>query len=83
MRSLLQPIGANLNSLLGKLVPSSASAVSEGSSSLLLASVPFALFWVSAAAFFFLTLYMLANAIDLGLAIEFNTRAERMRQRAS
>ncbi|HTG31544.1 MAG TPA: hypothetical protein VLB76_01335 [Thermoanaerobaculia bacterium] len=83
LRSLLQPVGAVLNSFLGKVLPSAASAVSEGTSSLLLVSAPFALFWVSLAAAFFLFLYTVANAIDLSLAIEFNTRAERMGQRAS
>jgi hypothetical protein len=83
LRSLLQPVGAVLNSFLGKILPSTASAVSEGTSSLLLVSAPFALFWISLAAALFIFLYTLANAIDLGLAIEFNTRAERMGQRAS
>ncbi len=83
LSSLLQPVGPALNSFLSEVSPSTASAVSGGTPKLLLVSAPLSLLWVSVVAALFLLLYAVANAIDLGLAIEFNTRAERVGQRAS
>jgi hypothetical protein len=78
LSSLLQPVSAPMNSILGSLSPSAGGAVSSGTTSLLLFSAPFSLFFVSVAASLFLGLYSAATAIDVYLAIEFNTRAERM-----
>jgi hypothetical protein len=79
LSSLLQPVSASLNFLLG----ASPSTASSGGLAMLLLSGPFVLLWVSAAACFFLISYTVANAIDLGLALEFNTRAERVGHRIS
>lgn len=73
---LLQPLGPGLSSLAAGLSPSMGSMVSNGATSLLLVSAPVSLFAVELATVLFLALYTVANAIDLGLAIEFNTRAE-------
>lgn len=83
LSSLLQPVGAAMNAFLGTVSPSMASAVSSGAPSLLFASAPLALLWIVPAVVFFLVLYTVANTIDLGLTIEFNTRAERVGRRIS
>lgn len=83
LSSLLQPVGAALNSVLGSVSPSMASSVSTGAPQVLLVSAPLSLLWVSVAAALFLMLYTVANTIDLGLTIEFNTRAERVGRRIS
>jgi hypothetical protein len=81
--ALLQPVGAMFTGLISALSPSAGSSVSGGSSALLLMSVPLFLLSTSIAATLFLILYTVANTIDLGLAIEFNTRAERAGRRIS
>jgi hypothetical protein len=81
--ALLQPLGAMLTGLISALLPSAGSSASGGSSALLLMSVPLFLIFTSIAAALFLILYTVANTIDLGLAIEFNTRAERVGRRIS
>jgi hypothetical protein len=81
--ALLQPLGAMLTGLISALSPSAGAGASGGSSALLLMSVPLFLLSTSIAATFFLILYTVANTIDLGLAIEFNTRAERVGRRIS
>lgn len=80
--SNLMPIGPLLNEALGKLSPNGAAAVSSGSSALFLFSAPLSLMFVGLAVVAFLVLYSLAASIDVLLAIEFNTRAERMDKKA-
>ncbi|HEY0555120.1 MAG TPA: hypothetical protein VGG20_12695 [Thermoanaerobaculia bacterium] len=79
LSSLLQPVSASLSFLLG----ASPSAASAGSFTMLFLSGPFVLLWVATAAGLFLIFYAVANAIDLGLTLEFNTRAERVGHRIS
>lgn len=81
--ALLQPLGAMFTRLISALLPSAGAGASGGSSALLLMSVPLFLLFTSIAATLFLILYTVANTIDLGLAIEFNTRAERVGRRIS
>jgi hypothetical protein len=83
LSNLLQPISAGMNALAGALSPSMASSVSEGTPKLLIASAPLSMLWIGLGAVSFLLFYTFANAIDLGLAIEFNTRAERVGKRIS
>ncbi len=83
LSSLLQPVSALLNPILGAVSPEAASGVSSGSAKALLVSAPLSLFFSSIVAVAFLVLYSIATAIDVGLAIEFNTRAERMSKRIS
>jgi hypothetical protein len=83
LAGLLQPLGAMLTGLISALLPSAGSSASGGGSALLLMSVPLFLLFTSIAATLFLILYTVANTIDLGLAIEFNTRAERVGRRIS
>jgi hypothetical protein len=78
LSSLFQPISAFMSTVLTGLSPRLGTAVSSGTPSLLLASAPLSLFFVAVAAGLFLLLYSLATAIDVYLAIEFNTRAERV-----
>lgn len=78
LSNLLQPVSAAMNSLLSGLSPSAAGEVSSGTPMLLLLSAPLSLFFVGVALALFLGLYMVATAIDVYLAIEFNTRAERV-----
>ncbi len=78
LSSLLQPISAPMTTLLGQLSPGAAGQVSSGTPVLLMLSGPLSLFFVSVAASLFLGLYAVATAIDVYLAIEFNTRAERV-----
>lgn len=81
LAGLLQPVGATLTGLISALWPSAGSSVSSGSSALLAMSVPLFLLSTALAATLFFILYTVANMIDLGLAIEFNTRAERVGRR--
>jgi hypothetical protein len=77
LSSLLMPVGPLTHSLLSAISPRAAAAVSGGAAKALLVSVPVSLFWIAVVGAAFLVVYTLANAIDLALAIEFNTRAER------
>jgi hypothetical protein len=77
LSSLLQPVSAPMNSVLSGLSPGMAGAVSSGTPKLLLLSAPLSFFFVAVAASLFLGLYAAATAIDVYLAIEFNTRTER------
>ncbi len=76
--SLLQPVSALMGSMLSDISPSMASGISSGTPKLLLVSAPLSVFFVSVAAGLFISLYSVATAIDVFLAIEFNTRAERV-----
>lgn len=78
LSTLLQPVGAVLISALNETSPKLASDMSSGAPKLLLASVPLSLFFVSVTMVLFIVLYSMATAIDVSLAIEFNTRAERV-----
>lgn len=80
--SYLLQLNAMLTGLVNAVSRVVGSSVS-GSSTLLLISVWLFLLFTSMAAAFFLMLYTVANTIDLGLAIEFNTRAERVGRRIS
>ena len=83
LSALLQPLSAPMSSLWSSLSPSTAGEVSSGTPMLLLLSGPLSLFFVSIAASLFLGLYALATAIEVYLAIEFNTRAERVGKEVS
>lgn len=74
--SLLQLLGPGTSSLVGALSPSLGTKVSQGATDLLLMAAPVSLFMVELAAGLFLAFYTAGNTIDLGLAIEFNTRSE-------
>jgi hypothetical protein len=76
--SLFQPISAFSTAILTEISPTAGTAVSSGTPALLLASAPLSLFFVAVAAGLFIVLYSLSTAIDIYLAIEFNTRAERV-----
>jgi hypothetical protein len=78
LSALLQPVSAPMNTLLNDLSPGTAGEVSSGTPTLLLLSGPLSLFFVSVAVSLFLGLYAAATAIDVYLAIEFNTRPERV-----
>jgi hypothetical protein len=78
LSSLFQPISAYTSAILTEMSPSLGTTVSSGTPSLLLTSAPLSLFFIAVAAGLFLALYSLATAIDVYLAIEFNTRAERV-----
>jgi len=82
LSTLLQPAGAGSSAFVSSLSPSLGAQLSTGATGLLLASAPMSLALVTLVTGLFLVLYTLANAIDLGLAIEWNTRAERAGQRA-
>lgn len=83
LSSLLQPIAGWLAPVVAASSPALGQQVSSGSSALSLGFSPFSLAFVAIAAAFFLSLYSFATAIDVYLAIEFNTRAERLDRRIS
>ncbi len=77
LSSLLEPVGPLLTSAVNAFAPAAGQRVSSGSASVLLVSSPFTMLYVWFAAALFLGTYALATAIDVYLAIEFNTRASR------
>ena len=80
---LLQPVGPLMTGVLNGALPSVGEQVRTGSANVLLVSSPLTMFFVDLSAIFFLAAYALATAIDVYLAIEFNTRATRAGRGAS
>ncbi len=81
LSSFLQPVSALVAPLVGSVSPAAAQKVAAGSTEVLLVSAPFTLVFIGIVAAVFLFLYSAANAIDVYLAIEFNTRAEKLNKR--
>jgi hypothetical protein len=80
---LLRPVGGFLGSIVSALSPKMAQEISSGASSLVVIMGPLYIASAAATVTLFLLFYALANAIDLMLAVEFNTRAERVGHRIS
>jgi len=83
LRGLLQPVGPTLVSMLGAISPKAAGTVSSGTPALLFLSGPLSLATIAAAGLTFILFYALATAIEVALAIEFNTRSEAVKGRLS
>jgi len=80
---LLKPVGGLLGSIVFTLSPKTGQEISSGASSLLLVLGPIYIAAAVTTVALFLLFYALANAIDLMLTVEFNTRAERVSNRIS
>lgn len=77
LSNLLQPLGPLATAVGTQASPAVGNLASSGSSQLLLVATPFTLVFIEAAAAIFVGLYGLAAALELILAIEFNTRADK------
>src|SRR5262249_4919154 len=75
LADLLQPVGQFWNEALNNVAPGMSQKASPGSARAVLLTVPFTAFMVWFSAAFFVTTSSLATAIEVYLAIEFNTRA--------